>query len=313
MSTGGSSGGAKPDLNELTILSMNVQGVNASDFCKAITTIRPDLVLTQENPSGKNHAFNKLLRTTVDDVNKPATASTTVASTSTASSTYSLSQPQLSSEWFDKNQMYINTGSRKVLRAPDASKKSYALVYNKEKIKLVKGPELVDYSVDTKFQDDVQGIRDGLDLSARGFGARPPTYMEFEQVGTSTPERIGVFNWHAPPPQDLNHRQSVEMFKKCTQLQHSLDHNHTTLFVGDINDQLNGDKLLTKFPAGTNWKYDHIRGHGYDSGTDIESEHSGVLNNLYTNLKDHKAHAVRLKRKGSGSSSQPKKKQKTTH
>ena len=263
---------------DLTVLSMNVAGTDPDEFGRAVKRLKPDIILTQENP-GKTARFSTTLASTLDDISQDAAVN----------GEFAYDAPLLVPEFFTPG-LTITTPSNKsfVCYADVSVKKHYAVCFNRRKFRLRKKPALVDYTADPHRQRDLAQITRREHANEQGFGARPPIYFELEQIADN--KRIGVFNWHAPPQNDLNHDVAMDMFEESEQLAASQRQNHVTLIAGDFNDRL--QNRFGPFGHGVDQKFDHVRADSAASARDLRQDHGDVLNTLSTAIQDHYAQAV---------------------
>lgn len=244
---------------QITVLSLNMQGVSATDIANAMTTIKPDLVALQEAPASSNQFYNDL--STALGASKPYDMTGPIRE-------YPSPPPSVSGHLLDAQ----------------GTMKQVVVFYKKATMTLLSPLALVDFLTDTNIvkPKTVEEARN------KGFAARPPAYCRFKQ-GTNY---IGLFVWHAPTKTDAAHVPSLEHFNSCKKLDNACTNNHLTILAGDFND----DKLtnyFSDFQHGIQHKFDYVLGDNVNKFEDLlKGAHKGLLNGLCTTTQDHFAMGI---------------------
>ena len=254
---------------DVTVLSVNVQGVDPDALCRAVKRIKPDILALQEAPA-QGHTIYKTLNKAVTELNNDTSSNTD----------FEFTNPEVHSEFHAGKFLQV---SKKVHVYADQSVKNYCLIYNKKKLNLTVKPKLLNYAKDRKRQKDVQRVKDMTSAINGGFGARPPLHMEFEM--NSDQKRIGFFLWHAPTITDNSHQTAMKYFEESEVVEDSKNTNHMTICSGDFNDQLSGHFL--DFKEGIDHKFDHVVAHKAASHYDLLNDHRVELDQACTSTQDH--------------------------
>ena len=246
---------------DITVLSLNMQGVSGSDIGNAMSTIQPDLVALQEAPKPPHQFYVDI--TAVVGALKPYDMTGPIRE-------YPEPPPLIGIQFLDAQ----------------GPMKRIVVLYKKATMQLTSPLTLVNFLNDR----NIVRPKSVGQARSRGFAARTPAYCEFTH-GTN---RIGLFVWHAPTKTDLAHDSAIENFNKCYSLQDAHTNNHLTILAGDFNDdRLSG--FFSDFGHGIQHHFDYILGDRVNRHTDLSSgTHKALLDQLCTRSQDHFAMGVSL-------------------
>lgn len=244
---------------DITILSMNMQGVSGTDIANALSVVQPDLFALQEAP-GPGNAFYTDIGTMVGalkayDMLGPIRE-------------YPMPAPLVGGMMLDAQ----------------GSMKQIVVLYKKATLQVKSTLALVDFLNDSNIvkPKTVEEARD------KGFAARPPAYCSFAHSGS----KIGLFVWHAPILTDSAHVPALNHFNTCKKLDQACTHNHLTILAGDFNDH-KLTNYFSEFQNGIQHKFDYILGDNVNKYTDLcNGTNKLLLDTLCTKSQDHFALGV---------------------
>ncbi|WP_263383387.1 endonuclease/exonuclease/phosphatase family protein [Granulicella arctica] len=239
----------------LTVLSLNMQGVPASQIAAAILTIKPDIVALQEVPATSSFYA---------ELSHGLKSSGDYAYTGPVRE-YPNPPPIIGRQYLDAQ----------------GSMKQIFVLYKQSVLQLSKKLGLVNFLNDA----NITAPRSVQEARGQGFAARPPAYCRFTM--TATGESVGLFTWHAPTRVDAAHRAALDHFDDSFVLDQAVLKNHLTILAGDFNND-NLTNYFADFQQGIQHKFDYILGDQATSCADLSNgPHKGLLDSLCTKTQDH--------------------------